>query len=99
MQHALRIAPQDAINFAVFSSAATTVTLCLFTEGDLQLGRVTHEVELSPNLNRTGDIWHIMLPRLDTSLLYGALQASALMHAVMSSTFCQQLVLMPFVSS
>jgi isoamylase len=62
---------QDAVNFAVFSSSATSVSLCLFTEGDLQAGRVSHEVQLDPALNRTGHVWHIMLPRLDTSLLYG----------------------------
>ena len=80
----LHFALQDSINFAIFSSAATAVSLCLFTEGDLQEGRVTHEVNLSADLNRTGDVWHIMLPRLDTSLLYGAQQALRLGPAVVS---------------
>ena len=48
------------------------MSLCLFTEADLQQGRVTHEVQLDPGLNRTGDVWHILLPQLDASLLYGA---------------------------
>ena len=62
---------QGATNFAVFASNAWGVSLCLFTEGDLAGGRVTHEVALSPEGNRTGDVWHIALPRLDSALLYG----------------------------
>ena len=62
---------QGATNFAVFASNAWGVSLCLFTEGDLAGGRVTHELALSSEGNRTGDVWHIALPRLDSSLLYG----------------------------
>ena len=62
---------QDGVNFAVYASNATSVSLCLFTEADLQAGRVTCEVPLSSNLNRTGYTWHILLPKLDTTLLYG----------------------------
>ena len=47
------------------------MSLCLFTEHDLREGRVTHEVLLDPRLNRTGDTWHVMLPDLDSTLLYG----------------------------
>lgn len=63
---------QDGVNFSVYSSSATSVSLCLFTESDLQAGKVTFEVALSPQLNRTGYTWHILLPKLETSLLYGA---------------------------
>ena len=62
---------QEGVNFAVYASSATSVSVCLFTEADLQAGRVTHEVPLSPELNRTGYIWHILLPKLDSTLLYG----------------------------
>ena len=62
---------QEGVNFAVYASSATSVSVCLFTEADLQGGRVTHEVPLSPELNRTGYIWHILLPSLDSTLLYG----------------------------
>lgn len=108
---------QGATNFALFSSNAWAVSLCLFSEADLREGRITHEVELDPgawraadgraagtcrrrrrrcqlmrclaravgtaagavrrataataDLNRTGDVWHIALPSLDASLLYG----------------------------
>ena len=81
--------PQDAINFAVFSSAATSVSLCLFTEGDLHKGRVTHELALDAELNRSGDVWHILLPALDASLLYGARfppLLTRIMHAMAGST-------------
>ncbi|KIZ04667.1 glycogen operon protein GlgX [Monoraphidium neglectum] len=61
----------DAYNFAVFSSAAQGVSLVLFTEQDLAAGRATYELPLDPLANRTGDVWHVMLPRLDPSLLYG----------------------------
>ncbi len=59
------------MNFAVYASSATSVSLCLFTEADLQAGKVTCELPLSSELNRTGYTWHILLPKLDTTLLYG----------------------------
>ncbi|KAG1678800.1 hypothetical protein FOA52_012840 [Chlamydomonas sp. UWO 241] len=61
----------SATNFAVMSSSASGVSLCLFTEADLQAGRVTAEVELNPVANRTGDVWHCALPGLSPDLLYG----------------------------
>lgn len=62
---------QGATNFAVFSSAAIAVTLVLFTESDLQAGFPTYQIELDRHQNRTGEVWHIALPNLDASLLYG----------------------------
>jgi hypothetical protein len=62
---------QGATNFAVFASNTWGMSLCLFTEADLRAGRVTLEVPLSPEANRTGDVWHVALPGLDPSLLYG----------------------------
>ena len=67
---AVAAAPQGATNFALFSSNAWEVWLCLFTEADLREGRVSHEILLDPQENRTGDVWHIGLPSLDPSLLY-----------------------------
>ncbi len=64
-------ARQNAVNFSVFSSSATAVSLCLFTEQDLQVGRLTAEISLSPKLNKTGDVWHILVPRLQPGMLYG----------------------------
>ena len=61
------------VNFAVTSAGATGITLCLFTRADLEAGRTTHEVALDPTVNRTGDVWHVLLPGLSdlASLLYG----------------------------
>ncbi|KAK9868960.1 hypothetical protein WJX84_011185 [Apatococcus fuscideae] len=64
-------AVQGGINFAVFSSGAEHLSVCFFNEADLKQGRVTHEVQLDPIHNKTGDVWHILMPQLDTSLLYG----------------------------
>ena len=46
--------------------------MCLFTDTDLQNGKVTYEVDLHNINNKTGDVWHIALPQLDNSLMYGA---------------------------
>jgi pullulanase/glycogen debranching enzyme len=62
---------QGHTNFAIVSNAARTVSLVLFTEEDLAGGRITYEIVLDPKLNRTGDVWHIRLPDLDPSLVYG----------------------------
>ena len=62
---------QGTTNFALFSSNATGVVLCLFTEADLVAGRVTYQVPLHPSANRTGDVWHVAIPDLDPTLLYG----------------------------
>ncbi len=63
---------QAAINFALYSAGGTGVSLCLFTDTDLQNGNVTYEVDLHNIYNKTGDVWHIALPQLDNSLMYGA---------------------------
>ena len=67
---------QGMVNFAVFSSGASGMSLCLFTEDDLRDGRTTYEIPLDPEFNKTGDIWHTMLPDLDTRMLYGVCPAS-----------------------
>lgn len=64
---------QAAVNFALYSSSAAGVKLCLFKEADLQSGRLSYEVELDSAYNRTGDVWHIAVPQLEANLLYGQL--------------------------
>ena len=61
------------VNFALYSSGASGVKLCLFKEADLQSGRLSYEVDLDSAYNRTGDVWHIALPQLEANLLYGQL--------------------------
>jgi isoamylase len=46
--------------------------LVLFNELDMAAGRSTLEIELDEAVNRSGDVWHIMLPALDNRMLYGA---------------------------
>lgn len=62
---------QEYANFALFSSNATAVDLCLFKEADLIDGQITHRIPLSPEMNKTGSVWHIGLVDLDPGLLYG----------------------------
>jgi isoamylase len=66
-----RASTQNCANFALFSANAAAVDLCLFTEADLLQGRVSQKISLCPDINRTGDVWHIALPDLNPSLLYG----------------------------
>lgn len=43
----------------------------LFTEDDLYHGRSTFEIPMDPVLNKTGSVWHMMLPAVDYNMLYG----------------------------
>ncbi|KAI9106702.1 hypothetical protein K1719_022230 [Acacia pycnantha] len=68
---------ENGINFSIFSQHATSVTLCLVhpenergSSGTLDGG--TKELALDPQLNKTGDIWHICIEDLPRSnVLYG----------------------------
>ncbi|KAK3238549.1 Iron-sulfur assembly protein 1 [Cymbomonas tetramitiformis] len=61
---------ENGVNFAVFSSTAVSISLCLFTEEDLQAEKVSAEIPLQPVMNCTGDVWHVHLPEVDEGLLY-----------------------------
>ena len=56
------------INFALFSRHATAVSLLLFASGE---GPHLAEIRLDPEINRTGDIWHILVHDLDPAVRYG----------------------------
>ena len=60
----------DGINFAVFSRHATAVTLVLFPE-TLKKNKGCHTVEfpLDRHLNKTGDIWHILIENAMPNLM------------------------------
>ena len=62
---------QNVTNFAVFSSAAIEVRLCLSTPDDQKQGKITWEIPLDPLSNKTGDTWHIGIADLSSDLLYG----------------------------
>lgn len=56
------------INFSLFSENATGVSLCLFTPGH-QTPFI--EIPLNPQINRTGDLWHISVGNLPTIFEWG----------------------------
>src|SRR5438046_2522746 len=56
------------VNFAVFSRHAERVHLVLFEEGQEE---PLTEIALDPTINKTGDVWHILLADLPSDLLYG----------------------------
>lgn len=62
---------EDTVNFAVYSSAATAVSLVLFTPEALAAGEVTAELELDDRVHKTGSVWHVALPNCVENLLYG----------------------------
>lgn len=64
-------ARNGGVNFAVHSTQATSVTICLFTLSDLEKGVISKKIPLDPLLNKTGDVWHAFLPGTFEDLLYG----------------------------
>ncbi|MBW1860720.1 MAG: hypothetical protein JRI70_11925 [Deltaproteobacteria bacterium] len=61
------VAP-EGVNFSVFSRHATSLTLVLLEKAN---PKPVAEIPLAPDINRTGDIWHIFVVGLDPSLRYG----------------------------
>ena len=58
----------DGVNFAIFSRHAELVTLVLFQSGR---ENPVAEIPLDPVINKTGDVWHILVHDLDIKLRYG----------------------------
>jgi glycogen operon protein len=56
------------VNFSVFSRHATSLSLVLFEKAK---PRSIAEILFDPEINRTGDIWHILVLGMDPSLRYG----------------------------
>ena len=56
------------VNFSIFSRHATAVSLLLYREStDADPYR---EIRLDPGINRTGDIWHLLVPEVEEGALY-----------------------------
>jgi glycogen operon protein len=55
--------------FSVFSRHALSVTLVLFSDSSRESEYT--EIELDPDLNKTGDIWHIWIEGIGHGQLYG----------------------------
>ncbi|CAN1185774.1 Isoamylase 1, chloroplastic [Linum perenne] len=64
-------ARDGGVNFSVYSSNASSATLCLISLSDLSKGSVTEEIPLDPVANKTGDIWHAFLKGDFRDMLYG----------------------------
>jgi glycogen operon protein len=58
----------EGVNFAVFSRDAESMTLCLFERS--ADGAASFEYRLDPRLNRTGDIWHVLVVGARAGCLY-----------------------------
>ena len=59
---------REGINFAIFSRDATRVVLCFFENATS--ASPYSIVEFDPRVNKTGDIWHILIPDLKPNSLY-----------------------------
>jgi isoamylase len=58
----------DGVNFAIFSRDAESMTLCLYEHS--RSGEASFEYRLDPRLNRTGDIWHVLVEGIGAGALY-----------------------------
>jgi isoamylase len=58
----------EGVNFAVFSRHAQSVSLVLFDEGSEE---PVAELALDPQLNKTGDVWHVFVTGIESEMLYG----------------------------
>jgi len=58
----------EGVNFAVFSRDAESMTLCFFEASSD--GSASFEYRLDPRLNRTGDIWHVLVVGAGAGTLY-----------------------------
>ena len=61
------VTPQG-INFAIFSRDATKVMLCFFENA--KSAEPYAVADLNPETNRTGDIWHALIPDVKPGSLY-----------------------------
>ncbi len=61
----------EGINFSLFSRHGKAVTLVVEWPASTHGAGERHEIPLSPNINKTGDIWHILLETDRVDLTYG----------------------------
>jgi isoamylase len=57
----------NGVNFSLFSKNATAVTLNLFLPKDSE---PIYEIPLDPEINKTGDVWHIFVENISDGLHY-----------------------------
>ena len=58
----------EGVNFAVFSRDAESMILCLFESSSD--GTAFFEYRLDPRLNKTGDIWHVLVVGIEAGTFY-----------------------------
>ena len=58
----------DGVNFSIYSKDATSVKLCLFSSD--KSSEPSQIIELNPEENKTGDIWHVFVQGLSEGALY-----------------------------
>ena len=58
---------KNGVNFSLCSKSAHLVTLCLFTENS---DSPFTEIVLNPEVNKTGDVWHLFVHDLAQNLKY-----------------------------
>ncbi len=61
----------DGVNFAIFSRHATNVELVVEVFNDNDTEVESYSFFLLPDYNRTGDVWHILLPLYWKKIRYG----------------------------
>lgn len=57
----------EGVNFALASKSAQNVTLCLFKDN---LTQPSAEIQLDPEKNKTGDVWHACVYNLEPDTYY-----------------------------
>lgn len=90
---------KHSVNFAVISRNASKMTLCLFQSSlKSQTASLVSEITLDPELNKTGDVWHIQVDDLSDleSLYYGWKADGALGWEGGSRFHPKQVLLDPF---
>ena len=58
----------EGINFALFSKHAVQVSLCIFSAED---PTPLCEIPLDPEINKTGNVWHILVHSIPSHYHYG----------------------------
>lgn len=60
---------QDGFNFAVVAKDVQKLSLCLFDKHNPE--KPLMEYELNPEINKTGDVWHIHVKSIPPATIYG----------------------------
>jgi isoamylase len=60
---------EGGINFAIATSEAQALSLCLFEENNQE--KPFQEIELDPLINKTGEVWHVQISGLPSFIVYG----------------------------